>query len=123
MLDTYTPAHGTLHMLRARNQLFHLRIVGPLAKVIDIITTIPLKMKWFFLVFLVFLISFTHALIYMLRTRRYRPCEGDSCEDINYPTDFYGALMASYFIVVKGIGMFYPLFRTTWLLQTHGTRY
>ncbi|KAK3824529.1 MAG: hypothetical protein J3Q66DRAFT_92536 [Benniella sp.] len=82
--------------------LFHLRIVGPLAKVIDIITTIPLRMKWFFLVFLVFLISFTHAFLYVLHTPPYIPCEGDACQDADefkYPTSFAGALMASYFIL------------------------
>ncbi|KAF9349965.1 hypothetical protein BGX34_001482 [Mortierella sp. NVP85] len=85
------------------NMLFELRIIPPLAKVVDIIITITQRIKWFFLVFAVFLVSFTHAFLYVLHTRRYRPCEGDSCKETDYPssypTNFLEALMATYFFL------------------------
>ncbi|KAF9344932.1 hypothetical protein BGX34_005201, partial [Mortierella sp. NVP85] len=85
------------------NIVFKMRIITPLGEVVDIIITITRKILWFFLVFAVFLVSFTHAFLYVLHTRRYRPCEGDSCKNTDssssYPTGFLEALMVTYFFL------------------------
>ncbi|KAK3824531.1 MAG: hypothetical protein J3Q66DRAFT_325304, partial [Benniella sp.] len=81
------------------NMLFELRIITQLGFVVNIIFNIARKIKWFFLVFAVFLVSFTHGFLYVIHTRRYRPCDGDSCKDAGYPTGFFGAFLATYFFL------------------------
>ncbi|KAF9291458.1 hypothetical protein BGZ68_003878 [Mortierella alpina] len=85
------------------NILFELRVVKQLGIVVNIILNITRRIVWFFLIFAVFLISFTHALLHLLHTRRYRPecvdgCTGDGHLD-KYPTNFLRALSATYFFV------------------------
>jgi len=82
-------------------QLFELRIIKPLGIAVNIIFNIARRIKWFFLILGVFLVSFTHSLLYVLHTRRYRKCtEGEACED-NYPTDFFDAFATTYFFMVR----------------------
>ncbi|KAF9567876.1 hypothetical protein EC968_003146 [Mortierella alpina] len=82
------------------NILFELRVVKQLGIVVNIILNITRKIVWFFLIFGLFLFGFTHALLHLLHTRRYRPsseCK-DGCAD-DYPTGFFPALSATYFFV------------------------
>ncbi|KAF9343988.1 hypothetical protein BGX34_006153, partial [Mortierella sp. NVP85] len=84
--------------------LFELRVIRPLGLAVNIIFNIARRIKWFFLIFAVFLVSFTHSLLYVLHTRRYRPCEGkEACKEIDYPssypTDFSKALGVTYFFL------------------------
>ncbi|KAK3824539.1 MAG: hypothetical protein J3Q66DRAFT_383968 [Benniella sp.] len=85
------------------NMLFELRIISQLGDVVNIIFNITRRIKWFFVVFFLFLVSFTHGFLYMLHTRRYRPCEGDSCKHLDYPsgypTGFFEAFLATYFFM------------------------
>ncbi|KAK3824658.1 MAG: hypothetical protein J3Q66DRAFT_325676 [Benniella sp.] len=88
------------------NMLFELRIIKPLGIAVNIIFNIARRIKWFFLILGVFLVSFTHSLLYVLHTRRYRKCtEGETCED-NYPTDFFDAFATTYFFMS---GQFEPI--------------
>jgi hypothetical protein len=63
------------------------------------------KIGWYFLIFFFILVAFTHALLYALHTRQYKPCEGKSCETTDnpssYPTDFGRALSATIFFLVR----------------------
>ncbi|KAI8351693.1 hypothetical protein B0O80DRAFT_111232 [Mortierella sp. GBAus27b] len=85
------------------NFLFELRVFRPLGIVVNIIFNITRRIGWFFLVFGLFLVSFTHSLLYVLHTRRYRTCAQDnSCGDdypSTYPTGFWRALSATYFFL------------------------
>ncbi|KAF9929770.1 hypothetical protein BGZ67_006144 [Mortierella alpina] len=86
------------------NILFELRVVKQLGIVVNIILNITHRIVWFFLIFGLFLVSFTHALLHLLHTRRYRPeCEQDGCTGDGhldtYPTDVFQALSATYFFV------------------------
>ncbi|KAF9352322.1 hypothetical protein BGX34_012212 [Mortierella sp. NVP85] len=80
------------------NLLFELRIFKQLGVAVNIIFNISRRIKWFILIFAVILVSFTHALLYLLHTRRYRACQDGSCDDIdypsNYPTGFFKALLS-----------------------------
>ena len=75
----------------------------------NIIINITKKIGWFLFIFALFLISFTHALLYVLHTRRYRECEvkdeDGTCKDSdypsNYPTNFFEALGTTYFFMVS----------------------
>ncbi|KAF9347930.1 hypothetical protein BGX34_002796 [Mortierella sp. NVP85] len=89
------------------NIVFELRIIKPLGRAVNIIVNITKKIIWFLLIFAVFLMSFTHALLYVLHTRRYRPCKDgqpdDPCKGGDYPTkypaDFFEALSTTYFFM------------------------
>ncbi|KAK3824542.1 MAG: hypothetical protein J3Q66DRAFT_419173 [Benniella sp.] len=89
------------------NIIFELRVIKPLGRAVNIIINITKKIIWFLLIFAVFLMGFTHALLYVLHTRRYRPCnerEADgSCKDTDYPskypTDFFEAFTTTYFFI------------------------
>ncbi|KAK3824676.1 MAG: hypothetical protein J3Q66DRAFT_325773 [Benniella sp.] len=85
------------------NLVFELRIIKPLGIAVNTIINITKKIGWFLVLFIIFLVSFTHSLLYVLHTRRYRPCEGDSCNDIDYPsgypTGFFQALATTYFFL------------------------
>ncbi|KAK3824655.1 MAG: hypothetical protein J3Q66DRAFT_94295 [Benniella sp.] len=56
------------------NMVSELRIIRPLGIAVNIIINITKKIGWFIFIFALFLISFTHALLYVLHTRRYRAC-------------------------------------------------
>ncbi|KAF9916008.1 hypothetical protein BGZ65_000477, partial [Modicella reniformis] len=85
--------------------LLELRVIRQLGVTVNIIFNITRKIKWFIVIFGLFLASFTHALLYVLHTRRYRPCPpgSTSCDDIDYPskypTGFFAALSATYFFL------------------------
>ncbi|KAI8351683.1 hypothetical protein B0O80DRAFT_111103 [Mortierella sp. GBAus27b] len=85
------------------NLLFELRVFKPLGIVVNVILNIGVRIKWFFLVFAVFLVSFTHGFLYVLHTRRYRSCQNGSCDGTDYPssypTGFWPALSATYFFL------------------------
>ncbi|KAK3824653.1 MAG: hypothetical protein J3Q66DRAFT_325657 [Benniella sp.] len=89
------------------NMVSELRIIRPLGIAVNIIINITKKIGWFLFIFALFLISFTHALLYVLHTRRYRECEvkdeDGSCKDSdypsNYPTNFFEALGTTYFFM------------------------
>ncbi|KAK3824541.1 MAG: hypothetical protein J3Q66DRAFT_325332 [Benniella sp.] len=85
------------------NLLFELRIFKQLGVAVNIIFNISRRIKWFLLIFVVILVSFTHVLLYLLHTRRYRTCKDGSCDDIdypsNYPTGFFKALLVTYFFM------------------------
>ncbi|KAK3824534.1 MAG: hypothetical protein J3Q66DRAFT_92656 [Benniella sp.] len=89
------------------NVVFELRIIKPLGRAVNIITNVTKKIIWFLIIFAVFIISHTHALLYVLHTRRYRKCEKDApndpCKDIDYPskypTDFLQAMSTTYFFL------------------------
>ncbi|KAF9345308.1 hypothetical protein BGX34_004860, partial [Mortierella sp. NVP85] len=75
---------------------------------VNIIFNIARRIGWFFLILGVFLVSFTHSLLYVLHTRRYRKCienEDDECQD-NYPTNFFDAFSATFFFMS---GQFEPI--------------
>ncbi|KAI7829628.1 hypothetical protein BC939DRAFT_441306, partial [Gamsiella multidivaricata] len=88
------------------NILFELRVIKQLGIVVNIILNITRRIGWFFLIFGLFLIAFTHALLHLLHTRRYDPCvANDTCEGEGrdypdgYPTGFFSALSATYFFL------------------------
>ncbi|KAF9344391.1 hypothetical protein BGX34_005737 [Mortierella sp. NVP85] len=89
------------------NIIFELRIIKPLGRAVNIIVNITKKIIWFLLIFAVFLMSFTHALLYVLHTRRYRPCKDGQPDDpckggdypSKYPTNFFEALSTTYFFM------------------------
>ncbi|KAF9351292.1 hypothetical protein BGX34_000686, partial [Mortierella sp. NVP85] len=89
------------------NMVSELRIIRPLGIAVNIIINITRKIGWFIFIFALFLISFTHALLYVLHTRRYRECEvkdeDGSCKDSDYPskypTNFFEALGTTYFFM------------------------
>ncbi|KAI1314632.1 hypothetical protein EDD11_001931 [Mortierella claussenii] len=85
------------------NLLFELRVVKQLGIVANIILNITRRITWLFVIFGLFLVSFTHAMLHLLHTRSYRPnCIAGTCDDIKdypdgYPQDFFPALSATYF--------------------------
>ncbi|KAF9361081.1 hypothetical protein BGX26_005948 [Mortierella sp. AD094] len=85
------------------NILFELRVIRQLGIVVNIILNITRRIVWFFLIFALFLISFTHALLHLLHTRKYTEgCSIDApCGDYpdGYPTTFPMALSATYFFL------------------------
>ncbi|KAK3824536.1 MAG: hypothetical protein J3Q66DRAFT_435804 [Benniella sp.] len=89
------------------NIVFELRIIKPLGRAVNIIINITKKIIWFLIIFAVFLISYTHALLYVLHTRRYRKCDKDApndpCKDTDYPSkypiDFFEAMSTTYFFL------------------------
>ncbi|KAF9966041.1 hypothetical protein BGZ70_003464, partial [Mortierella alpina] len=88
------------------NILFELRVVKQLGIVVNIILNITRRIVWFFLIFGLFLVSFTHALLHLLHTRRYRPecvengCIGDGDGHLDaYPRHPIQALSATYFFL------------------------
>ncbi|KAK3824674.1 MAG: hypothetical protein J3Q66DRAFT_435916 [Benniella sp.] len=102
------------------NIIFELRIIKPLGRAVNIIVNIAKKIIWFLVIFAVFLMSFTHALLYVLHTRRYKPCkEGqpdDPCKGTDYPTkypsDFFEALTTTYFFMSGRYGPVEDSFET-----------
>ncbi|KAF8983579.1 WD repeat-containing protein 38 [Entomortierella lignicola] len=88
------------------NLLFELRVVKPLGIVVNIILNIARKIRWFFTVLVLFMMSFTLALMHLLHTRRYEASciSGDpSCTREDYPDDyprnFFEALTDTYFFL------------------------
>ncbi|KAK3824978.1 MAG: hypothetical protein J3Q66DRAFT_326588 [Benniella sp.] len=83
--------------------LLELRVIRPLGIAVNIIFNMMRKIGWYFLIFFFILVAFTHALLYALHTRQYKPCEGKSCETTDnpssYPTDFGRALSATIFFL------------------------
>ncbi|KAK3824675.1 MAG: hypothetical protein J3Q66DRAFT_419306 [Benniella sp.] len=102
------------------NIIFELRIIKPLGRAVNIIVNITKKIIWFLLIFAVFLMSFTHALLYVLHTRRYKPCKAgepdDPCKGTDYPTkypsDFFEALSTTYFFMSGRYGPVEDSFET-----------
>ncbi|GJJ72861.1 hypothetical protein EMPS_05219 [Entomortierella parvispora] len=86
------------------NILFELRVIKQLGIVVNIILNITRRIVWFFLVFGLFLISFTHALLHLMKTDAYYPNEIDglptnSSDGPGYPDNFWSALSATYFFL------------------------
>ncbi|KAG0235330.1 hypothetical protein BGX31_004268 [Mortierella sp. GBA43] len=85
------------------NILFELRVIKQLGIVVNIILNITKGITWFFLIVGLFLISFTHALLHLLHTRRYQPCsEKEYCETDfpdGYPQTFSRALFTTFFFL------------------------
>ncbi|KAG0225604.1 hypothetical protein BGX31_007592, partial [Mortierella sp. GBA43] len=82
------------------NFLFELRVIRQLGIVVNIIFNITRKIGWFFMIFGLFIISFTHALMYVLYTRQ--PCQGDGCDGGDgpgFPKEFGSALLTTYFML------------------------
>ncbi|KAF9082438.1 hypothetical protein BGX27_004530, partial [Mortierella sp. AM989] len=85
------------------NMLFELRVFKQLGIFVNIIININRKIVWLFLIFGVFLVSFTHALLHLLHTRRFRSdcidgsCGGDYPD--GYPREFTEALSVTYFFL------------------------
>ncbi|KAF8920945.1 hypothetical protein BGZ58_004209, partial [Dissophora ornata] len=82
--------------------LFELRPIKQIGVVVNIILNIAEKIIWFAVIFAIFIIGFTQALLHMLHTRKEVPC-GDNCEggvfQDDYPTNFLSALSATYFFL------------------------
>ncbi|KAF9352088.1 hypothetical protein BGX34_000179 [Mortierella sp. NVP85] len=101
----YTLAFAIL--LLYLNIIFELRIIAPLGRAVNIIVNIAKNILWFLLIFAVFIVCFTHALLYVLHTQQYRKCEewntDGTCKDTNYrskyPTDFLEAFSTTYFFL------------------------
>ncbi|KAF9293473.1 hypothetical protein BGZ88_005316 [Linnemannia elongata] len=72
------------------NILFELRVVRQLGIVVNIILNITRTIVWFFLIFALILVSFTHALMHLLHT-------GHKQND--YPENAFAALSATYFFL------------------------
>ncbi|KAK3824532.1 MAG: hypothetical protein J3Q66DRAFT_325313 [Benniella sp.] len=89
------------------NIIFELRIIASLGRAVNIIVNIAKNIIWFLLIFAVFIVCFTHALLYVLHTQQYRKCEewdtDGTCKDTNYrskyPTDFLEAFSTTYFFL------------------------
>ncbi|KAF9088826.1 hypothetical protein BGX23_007096 [Mortierella sp. AD031] len=102
------------------NILFELRVVRQLGIVVNIIWNITKSIAWFFLIFVLILIGFTHALMHLLHTHPYRPScppprpsgpldpsldypdPDQDCiegEQDTYPNNFFRALSATYFFL------------------------
>ncbi|KAF9361080.1 hypothetical protein BGX26_005947 [Mortierella sp. AD094] len=101
------------------NLLFELRVIRQLGIVVNIIINITRRIAWLFTIFGLFIVSFTHALLHLLHTRSYKPecidatnanatitnatITSRTCHDKDYPdgypTDFLGALSATYFFL------------------------
>ncbi|KAF9208762.1 hypothetical protein BGZ49_007618 [Haplosporangium sp. Z 27] len=86
------------------DMLFELRVVKQLGIVVNVILNITRRITWLFLVFGLFLVGFTHALLHLLHTRSYNSqCIYGTCDDKDYPDGypkgFLGALSATYFFL------------------------
>ncbi|KAF9133445.1 hypothetical protein BGW39_009756 [Mortierella sp. 14UC] len=94
------------------NILFELRVVRQLGIVVNIILNITRSIVWFFLIFLLILVSFTHALMHLLHTKSRNPAcpsnltnstlnpeEFKNCVPEEYPKHFLAALSATYFFL------------------------
>ncbi|KAF9174975.1 hypothetical protein BGX20_008911 [Mortierella sp. AD010] len=85
------------------NLLFELRVIKQLGIVVNMIINITRKIVWLLIIFGLFIVSFTHALLHLLHTRSYKPdCLSGSCDSDypdGYPTSFFGALSATYFFL------------------------
>ncbi|KAI8351685.1 hypothetical protein B0O80DRAFT_111121 [Mortierella sp. GBAus27b] len=69
---------------------------------VNIIFHITRRISWFFLIFGLFLLGFTHTLLYVLHTRRLNACQSGPCDkdgESSYPTGFFEALSATYFFL------------------------
>ncbi|KAF8938005.1 hypothetical protein BGZ58_001746 [Dissophora ornata] len=85
------------------NLLFEFRVFKELGILVNIIINITRRIKWFFIIFGVFIIAFTNALLYVLHARG----GNDSLEHPDgYPTDFLSALSVTYFFIA---GRFDPV--------------
>lgn len=93
----------TPHLCSRSLQLFELRVVRQLGIVVNIILNITRSISWFFLIFALILVSFTHALMHLLHTRQYHPpCPAAGCDEQDeYPTKPFAALSATYFFLVS----------------------
>ncbi|KAG0328436.1 hypothetical protein BGZ99_005301 [Dissophora globulifera] len=89
------------------NFLFELRAVESLGTVVNIMIKIAKRIVWFAIVFVLFLVGFTHALLHLLHTRKYddcktddptRPCAPEDFPD-TYPSRFFPALSSTYFFL------------------------
>ncbi|KAG9071794.1 hypothetical protein KI688_006010 [Linnemannia hyalina] len=87
------------------NILFELRVVRQLGIVVNIILNITRSIVWFFLIFALILVSFTHALMHLLHTQQYHPlCDPTAdvkgCEEPGgFPTNVFAALSVTYFFL------------------------
>lgn len=88
--------------------MFELRVIKQLGIVVNIILNITRRIVWFFLIFAAFIIGFSHALLHLLHTRRYKPCDQDGGPDgctadlpDGFPKELGGALTTTYFFVVS----------------------
>ncbi|KAF9903785.1 hypothetical protein BX616_001536, partial [Lobosporangium transversale] len=88
------------------NMLFELRVIRQLGIVVNIILNITRQILWFFVIFAIFIVSFTHALLHLQHTRRFRRDCYESekgCEDQDYPDGypkrFLTAMSATYFFL------------------------
>ncbi|KAG0321897.1 hypothetical protein BGZ99_003622 [Dissophora globulifera] len=85
------------------NVLFELRVIKELGIVVNIILNITRRIVWFFLIFGLFLVSFTHALLHLMHTGRHSTCPPDGCDGSDYPDEyprnFFGALAATCFFL------------------------
>ncbi|KAF9987533.1 hypothetical protein BGZ65_003192 [Modicella reniformis] len=85
------------------NMLLELRVIRQLGIAVNIIFNITRRIKWFFMIFGLFIVGFTHALLYVLHTGSYNPCEDNSCggteNSDSYPTGFFAAFSATYFFL------------------------
>ncbi|KAG0346944.1 hypothetical protein BG004_000472 [Podila humilis] len=90
------------------NLLFELRVIRQLGVVVNIILNIVRRTIWFLLIFGVFLVSFTHALLHLLHTSQGNVvCDegdttGETCkygEVDGFPATPFGALSATYFFL------------------------
>ncbi|KAI8351679.1 hypothetical protein B0O80DRAFT_111007 [Mortierella sp. GBAus27b] len=97
-VDHTCPCHlRTLH-----RQLFEMRVIRQLGIAVNIIFHITRRISWFFLIFGLFLLGFTHTLLYVLHTRRLNACQSGPCDkdgESSYPTGFFEALSATYFFL------------------------
>ncbi|KAF9983582.1 hypothetical protein BGZ65_001634 [Modicella reniformis] len=76
--------------------LCDLRVIKPLGLAVNIIVNITRRIKWFFLIFGLVLMGFTHVLLFVLKDE---PCDdGTDCSDM-YPTGFFKALSATFFFL------------------------
>ncbi|KAI8351698.1 hypothetical protein B0O80DRAFT_500059 [Mortierella sp. GBAus27b] len=92
------------------NMLFELRVFRGFGVPVYIIMKIMWRVRWFFMILAVFVISFTHALLHLLHTRSYKECtpEVDCGKDDwdGYPLDFWKALGVTTFFLA---GRFEPV--------------
>ncbi|KAF9937279.1 hypothetical protein BGZ65_001606 [Modicella reniformis] len=76
--------------------MVELRIIRQLGVAVNIIFNIAKRIIWFMLMFTLFLVGFTHALLY-------RKCPDGWCEDVDfpagYPTGFFAALTTTFFFL------------------------
>ncbi|KAK3824684.1 MAG: hypothetical protein J3Q66DRAFT_325804 [Benniella sp.] len=84
------------------NMLFELRVFRPFGVPVYIILKIMWRVRWFFMILALFVISFSHALLHLLHTRSYDICAGGVCKDDypdTFPKNFGRALIATTFFL------------------------